>query len=751
MAKKKTADGPERKKNRPDVEGLTARVLEQPITETLEVNYMPYAMSVIVSRAIPEIDGFKPSHRKLLYTMYKMNLLGGVRTKSANVVGQTMKLNPHGDAAIYETMVRLSRGYGALLHPFVDSKGNFGKVYSRDMAYAASRYTEVRLDPICAELFRDIDRDTVEFMDNYDNTLKEPVLLPTSFPNILVSANQGIAVGMASSLCGFPLEEVCRTAVEYIKNPDCDLFATLKAPDFPTGGEILFDQKVMSDIYRTGRGSFKLRARWRYDKAENLIEVYEIPYTTTVEAIMDKTADLIKQGKIREIADMRDETDLSGLKLTIDLKRGADPDKLMQKLMRQTTLMDSVSCNFNILIAGTPRVLGVREILEEWTAWRVECVRRRVYYELSRKKEKLHLLKGLKKILLDIDRAIHIIRETEGEAEVVPNLMIGFGIDQVQADYVAEIKLRNINREYILRRIEETGALEGEIQDLQDVLDRPERVRGIITEELSAVAKKYAAPRRTGIIYDAEDGEPDGEEPAESYPVVVFLSREGYFKKITPLSLRMGGEQRYKENDGPFFSAEGENGEEALFFTNRQQVYKMRLSEFEDMKASVLGEYLPSRLGMDEGEAVVGMCLSGDYSGSLLFFFENGKAARVELEQYRTVTRRKKLTGAYSDRSPLAVMMKLTEDTELAVYSTEPRVVIFSTASLAPKTTRNTLGVGVMTLKPKYRVEKVLPLAESGIVNAGRYRVRSLPAAGALLKEADREEKQMDLLEPENE
>ncbi|SMC72140.1 DNA gyrase/topoisomerase IV subunit A [Papillibacter cinnamivorans] len=746
MAKKKSDSRAEPKRSMPGVEGLSARVMEQPITETLEVNYMPYAMSVIVSRAIPEIDGLKPSHRKLLYTMYKMNLLGGNRTKSANVVGQTMKLNPHGDAAIYETMVRLSRGYGALLHPLVDSKGNFGKVYSRDMAYAASRYTEVRLDSICGEFFRDIDKDTVDFADNYDNSMKEPTLLPTAFPNVLVSANQGIAVGMASSMCGFSLGEVCQTEIEYLRNPEHDLFATLKAPDFPTGGELLYDHAALAELYRTGRGSIRLRSRWRYLKTENMIEIYEIPYSTTVEAVMDKVAELIKQGKIREIADMRDETDLSGLKLTVDLKRGTDPEKLMQKLMQKTPLMDNVSCNFNILIAGTPRVMGVKEILEEWTAWRIDCVRRRVYYELGKKKEKLHLLKGLKKILLDIDRAIQIIRQTEEEAEVVPNLMIGFGIDEVQAEYVAEIKLRNINREYILKRVEETAALEGEIAELEDILEKPQRVKKIIVDELQNVMKKYAVPRRTEIVYDHEPAAA-AEEETPDYPVHLFLSREGYFKKITPLSLRMSGEQKYKQDDGPRLSYECTNREEILVFTDRQQVYKARLNEFEDSKASVLGDYLPSKLGMDEGESVAFLCPSGDYSGSLLFFFKNGKAARIALAEYRTVSNRRRLTGAYSDKSPLVCILKLAEDTELAVYSTEPRALIFSTAALAPKTTRTTLGVGVMTLKPKYSLDKVLPAESSGIVNIARYRVRSLPAAGALLKEQDSGDKQLDLFE----
>ena len=733
------------KQNNPNVLGLKAEVLEQPITETLEVNYMPYAMSVIVSRAIPEIDGFKPSHRKLLYTMYKMGLLTGGRTKSANIVGQTMRLNPHGDAAIYETMVRLSKGYGALLTPFVESKGNFGKVYSRDMAYAASRYTEAKLASVCAELFRDIDNDTVDFVDNYDNSVKEPALLPTTFPNILVSANSGIAVGMASQFCGFNLAEVCDTTIAYLKNPDCDLTETLLAPDFPTGGELIFDANVLREIYNTGRGSVRVRARYRYLKTENLIEIYEIPYSTTVEAILDKVAELIKAGKAKEIADMRDETDLNGLKLTIDLKRGVDPDRLMQKLYKQTPLSDAMSCNFNVLIAGMPRVLGVREILSEWTAWRTECVRRRVYYVLSQKKEKLHLLKGLKRILLDIDKAIRIIRETEEEAEVIPNLMIGFGIDQAQAEYVAEIKLRNINKEYILKRVRETEALQDEIEDLEDILDKPQRVRKIIVGELEEVRKKYGEARRTGIVYGHEIEEYREEEQIEDYPVSVFLSREGYFKKITPASLRMSSEQKYKDGDALRQTMEATNRTEILFFTDRCQVYKSRLSDFEDTKASVLGDYLPAKLGMDEGENVIYAVLPGEYQGSLLFFFENGKAARVELGAYQTVSNRKKLTGAYSDRSPLAVIRRLDEDGELVLTSTEPRALIFHTAQLVPKATRTTIGVQVMNLKPKYRLESVRTPEETGIMNLARYRVRQIPAAGALLKEEDNEEKQLTL------
>ena len=744
MAKKKQPEENRPKVNNPNVMGLHAAVVEQPITDTLETNYMPYAMSVIVSRAIPEIDGFKPSHRKLLYTMYKMGLMTGNRTKSANIVGQTMRLNPHGDAAIYDTMVRLSRGYGALLTPFVDSKGNFGKTYSRDMSWAAPRYTEAKLTPICAELFRDIDSDTVDFVDNYDNTMKEPALLPTTFPNILVSANSGIAVGMASQFCGFNLKEVCDTTVAYLKNPGCDLMETLLAPDFPTGGELICDPNALREIYETGRGSVKVRAKYRYLKAENLIEIYEIPYSTTVEAILDKVAELIKLGKVKEIADMRDETDLSGLKLAIDLKRGTDPDKLMAKLFKATTLEDSFACNFNVLIAGMPRVLGVRQILEEWTAWRTESVRRRVFFVLKKRKDKLHLLKGLKRILLDIDKAIKIIRETGEESEVIPNLMIGFGIDQIQAEYVAEIKLRNINKEYILKRTQETDALRDEIDDLEDILNDPKRVKKIIVEELNEASKKYGEPRRTTIVYGHEIEAYVEEEQVEEYPVHVFLSREGYFKKITPQSLRMSGEQKFKEGDGLRQTFETTSNAEIMFFTDKCQVYKTRLSEFDDTKASVLGDYLPGKLGMDAGENVVYAVLPGaDYAGGLLFFFENGKAARVDLTAYKTTSNRRKLTGAYSDKSPLCCIRRIDEDCELAVYSTEPRCLIFHTALLSPKTTRTTQGVAVMHMKPKYHLDTVKLLEETSISNQSRYRVRAVPAAGALLRQEDSEEQQI--------
>ena len=742
MAKKKQPDAPKRMD--PHVQGLRAEVMEQPICQTLEQNYMPYAMSVIVSRAIPEIDGFKPSHRKLLYTMYKMGLLTGARTKSANIVGQTMRLNPHGDQAIYETMVRLARGNETLLHPFVDSKGNFGKVYSRDMAYAASRYTEAKLDPICAELFRDIDADTVDFVDNYDGSMKEPTLLPTTFPNVLVSANMGIAVGMASNICSFNLQDVCRTAIALIKNPDADLLDTLPAPDFPTGGEILYDASEMLQIYKTGRGTFRLRARWRYLKEGNMIEIYEIPYTTATEIIMDKVAELIKAGKIREIADMRDETDLNGLKLTIDLKRGAEPEKLMQKLFKTTTLQDSFGCNFNILVGGMPRVMGVREIFEEWTAWRCECVKRRVYHQLQKKKDKLHLLKGLGKILLDIDKAIRIIRETELDAEVIPNLMIGFGIDQVQAEYVAEIKLRNINKEFLLNRLQETDSLEKEIAELEDLLGSDKKIKAVICKELEAVSAKYGQPRKTLLIFDHEQEEPD-EPDVPDYPVTVFLSREGYFKKITPQSLRMSGEQKFKEGDSLLLSRETTNAAELLVFTDRCQVYKTRLSDFDDGKASLLGDYLPGKLGFDEGESFFAAIFPGDYTGNLLFVFENGKCAKVELSGYATKTNRRKLTGAYSDKSPLVAVLELPQEQELALYASDGRTLIFSTALLAAKTTRATQGVAVMALKKNAKIVRVQALSDSAIGNQARYRAKSLPAAGALLRQEDTEEQQISL------
>ena len=745
MARKKKEPEQNKKKiNTDGVVGLVGSTTEQAISETLEVNYMPYAMSVIVSRAIPEIDGFKPSHRKLLYTMYKMGLLSGSRTKSANIVGQTMRLNPHGDAAIYETMVRLARGNETLLHPLVDSKGNFGKVYSRDMAYAASRYTEAKLDKICAELFKDIDSDTVDMVDNYDASTKEPTLLPTTFPNILVNANQGIAVGMASNICSFNLAEVCETAIALMQNPNHDILSTLPGPDFSTGGELIFEENVTREIYSTGRGSFKLRAKWRYVKENNLIEIYEIPYSTTSEAIMDKVAELIKAGKIREILDMRDETDLGGLKLTIDLKRGIDPEKLMQKLFRMTTLQDSFPCNFNILIAGMPRVLGVGEILEEWTAWRVECVRRRIFFQIKKKEERLHLLKGLERILLDIDKAISIIRQTELESEVVPNLMIGFGIDQIQANYVAEIKLRNINKEYILRQTKAIDELEREIAELQETLNNRRKLDKVIIGELKQVAEKFGQPRKTEIIYESILADLDEEEEdIPDYPVTLFVSREGYLKKITPASLRMSGEQKFKEGDKLAFSVECSNRSEILVFTDQCQCYKSRLSDFEDGKASLLGDYLPQKLGMEQGETVRQVILPGDYKGFVLFFFENGKIAKVPLSAYETKTNRRKLTGAYSDKSPLVAAMAMDADCQVALYASDSRVAIISTAQLLPKTTRNTIGVTAMSLKKKAVLTGAMRLEDSGIVNASRYRSRNIPTAGALLKEEDSSEKQI--------
>ena len=742
MARKKQEPEKKKKVNTDGIMGLHGSTTEQAISETLELNYMPYAMSVIVSRAIPEIDGFKPSHRKLLYTMYKMGLLTGGRTKSANIVGQTMRLNPHGDAAIYETMVRLAKGNETLLHPFVDSKGNFGKVYSRDMAYAAARYTEAKLDPICAEVFKDIDSDTVDMVDNYDATMKEPALLPTTFPNVLVSANQGIAVGMASNICSFNLREVCDTAIALMKNPDHDILETLPGPDFSTGGELLFDEAATREIYATGRGSFKLRAKWRYVKDGNLIEITEIPYTTATEVIMDKVAELIKAGKIKEIADMRDETDLGGLKLTIDLKRGVDPEKLMQKLFRLTPLQDSFPCNFNILIAGMPRVMGVGEILDEWTAWRTDCVKRRIFFQIQKKEDRLHLLKGLERILLDIDKAIAIIRETELENEVVPNLMIGFGIDEIQANYVAEIKLRNINKEYILKQTRAIDDLEGEIADLRDTLNSPRKLKNVIIKELQAVADKFGQPRRTEILYDAQEAAPEEEDDVPDYGVTVFVSKEGYLKKVTAQSLRMSGEQKFKEGDSLSFSRETTNRAEFLVFTDRYQCYKSRLSDFDDGKASQLGDYLPQKLGFEPGENLVAMVFCGDYKGFILFFFENGKAAKVPLSAYETKTNRKKLTGAYSDKSPLIKAVALDADEQMVVYSTDGRAAIFSTAQLLPKTTRNTQGVAVMTLKKKATLRDAVLLTQSGIVNESRYRTKTIPSAGAVLKEEDSAEKQ---------
>ena len=712
-------------------------VVNQRITETLETNYMPYAMSVILSRAIPEIDGFKPSHRKILYTMYKMGLLTGARTKSANIVGSTMKLNPHGDVAIYDTMVRLSRGYEALLHPYVDSKGNFGKAYSRDMQWAASRYTEAKLDPLCNELFRDIDKDTVDFVDNYDGKLKEPTLLPVTFPSILVNANTGIAVGMASSICPFNLKEVCETAIALMQDEGHNVADTLKAPDFTGGGRILYDRTEMENIYRTGRGGIRVRAKYAYDKENNCIDVTQIPPTTTIEAIIDKIIDRVKAGVIREISDVRDETGLAGMKLTIDLKRGVDPEKLMQKLFRITPLEDTFSCNFNVLIAGVPRVLGVKELLNEWIAFRVECVRRRTFYDLTKSKEKLHLLQGLAKILLDIDKAIQIIRQTEEESEVVPNLMIGFGIDEIQAEYVAEIKLRHLNREYILKRTDETGKLEQEIAEMEDILAHRRKIQQIIIGELRDVIEKYSQPRRSEIVYAADIIVEEEEEDTPDYPVHLFLTRDGYFKKITPLSLRMSGEQKRKDGDEITQTMESTNNRELLFFTNRCQVYKAKVADFDDTKASVLGDFVPAKLGMEEGESVVYMAVTKDYSGFMLFFFENGKVAKVELSAYETKTNRKKLVKAYSDKSPLAAARFIAEDCELVLQSSAGRMLLLHTGAITPKTTKDTIGVAVMTLKRGQKLMRVRDYREGEFAKPHRYRTKNLPAAGALLSPED--------------
>ncbi len=715
----------------------TGVIVEQPITQTLEKNYMPYAMSVIVSRAIPEIDGFKPSHRKILYTMYKMGLLGASRTKSANVVGQTMRLNPHGDAAIYETLVRLSRGYEALILPYIDSKGNFGKSYSRDMAYAASRYTEVKLDSICGELFKDIDKDTVDFMDNYDSSTKEPTLLPTTFPSILVNVNLGIAVGMASSICSFNLAEVCETTAAFIKNPHHDISSTLKAPDFAGGGAILYDKNALEQIYATGRGGFKVRARYNVDTKLNCIEITEIPPTTTVEAIIDKVVENVKLGKIKEIADIRDETDLSGLKLTIDYKRGVEPDKLMQKLFKTTSLEDSFSCNFNILIGGTPRVMGITDILTEWTSFRAECVKRRVYFEMTKKQEKLHLLKGLAKILLDIDKAIKIIRQTDEEAEVVPNLMIGFGIDQIQSEYVAEIKLRHLNREYILKRTDEINQLEQDVAEMKDILGDNTKLKNIVIKELKEAATKFGKPRKTDIVYESDVEEVEIEEDIPDYPVNVFITKDGYVKKITPQSLRMSGEQKLKESDKIVRTVTGSNRMDLLAFTNRQQVYKLRLNDLDDTKASAMGEFLPAKLGMEEGETVTFVALTADYAGFMLFFFENGKVAKVELSAYATKTNRKKLLGAYSDKAELAATLQIEEDREVLITSSSTRMILLHSGAISAKSTKNTIGVNVMTLKKGQKILSAKEYTEEMLANPHRYRFKTLPSIGAMPSQED--------------
>ena len=713
-------------------------VVEQHITDTLEVNYMPYAMSVIMSRAIPEIDGFKPSHRKLLYTMYKMGLLQGGTIKSANIVGRTMQLNPHGDAAIYETMIRLARGNESLLHPYVESKGNFGKSYSKNMQYAASRYTEAKLAPISAELFRDIDKDTVDFVPNYDNTMTEPTLLPVTFPSVLVNANMGIAVGMASNICSFNLKEICDTTVALIKDPDADITETLKAPDFIGGGQILYDEDKMNEIFRTGRGSFKIRAKYSYDKKNNCIDIYEIPATTTTEAIIDKIVELAKGGKAKEISDIRDETDKKGLKITIDLKRGTDADKLMKKLYKMTPLEDSFGCNFNVLIAGTPRVLGVRELLLEWIAFRTECVNRRVFFDLSKAKDRLHLLEGLQKILLDIDKAIRIIRSTDEESEVVPNLMIGFGIDKIQADYVAEIKLRHLNREYILKKTEDIEKLRAEIEDMEDILASRSRVKKIIVNELSDVVKNYDKPRRSEIIYTSDiDDESEPDEEIPNYPVTLFFTKEGYFKKITPQSLRMSGEQKLKENDEIIETVEATNNTELLFFTDKCRVYKAKAADFDDSKASVLGDYVASKLEMEPYENAVYMAVTTDYKGFMLFFFENGKLAKIDLSAYETKTNRKKLIKAYCEKFPLVNMFCVTEDKEYVMKSTSGRILLLNTGAIAVKTTKDSMGVSVMTLKKGHRVSSVKEYTDGEFVKPARYRTRTLPAAGATLSADD--------------
>ena len=744
--RKKKAEEAKKTSDNPNVIGLRGETTEQMITDTLEQNYMPYAMSVIVSRAIPEIDGFKPSHRKLLYTMYKMGLLTGARTKSANIVGQTMRLNPHGDAAIYETMVRLSAGNQSLLMPFIDSKGNFGKVYSRDMSYAASRYTEAKLSKICSAVFDDIDKDSVDFTDNYDGTMKEPLLLPTAFPNVLVSANSGIAVGMASQICGFNLNEVCNAAIAILRDGEADLLSIMPAPDFPTGAEIIYDRAAMESIYRTGRGSVVLRAKWRYLPKENLIEITEIPYTTTCEAVLDKVAELIKSGKIREVNDMRDETDLSGLRLAIDLKRGTDPEKLMQKLYKSTTLQDSFPCNFNILIAGNPRVMGVQEILEEWIAWRTECVRRRIYHELSGKKHKLHLLRGLEQILLDIDRAIEIIRNTEMEADVIPNLMMGFGIDEEQAEFVAEIRLRNINREYILKRTAETEALEKNIAELESILNNRRKLKKVLIDELTRINQQFPTPRRSSVVYADQLPDTPESEPVPEDPVTVFLSKEGYFKKISPQSLRMSSEQKYKEGDMLRSSILTNNAREILFFTDRAQVYRLRLSEIEYSKASTLGAYLPTLLKMDEGETVLEMLDPGDYSGTAILAFANGKIAHIPLSVWQTKTNRKKLVNAFSGKSLLVGALSLREGCDLAVYTEDLRALVFHSSLIPVKPTRSSQGITAATLKGKKQLKELRILSETALKDVSRYRARSLPKSPVVLKPEDMGEEQISFL-----
>lgn len=725
------------------IEGA-GEVVEQKIVSTIEKNYMPYAMSVIMSRAIPEIDGFKPSHRKLLFTMYKMGLLSSARTKSANIVGQTMKLNPHGDSAIYDTMVRLSRGYEALLHPYVDSKGNFGKFYSRDMAWAASRYTEAKLDEICKELFKDIDKDTVDFIDNYDNTLKEPTLLPASFPSILVNANTGIAVGMASSICPFNLKEVCDTTIALMRDPEHDLSTTLLAPDFIGGGQILYDKKSMDSIYKTGRGPIRIRSRYSYDKNENCIDIINIPPTTTSEAIIEKIIDLVKLGRIKEVSDIRDETGLDGLKITIDLKRGVDPEKLMRKLFKMTPLEDTFSCNFNVLISGIPKVLGVRELLEEWIAFRTECVKRRTSFDLKKKSDKMHLLIGLSKILLDIDKAIAIIRTTDEESEVIPNLMIGFGIDEIQAEYVAEIKLRHLNKEYILKRTDEIDQLKKDIEELQDIIKSKQRINNIIISELREVSKKYSKPRNTMIIYYDKENDYHEDEEIPDYSVNLFFTKEGYFKKITPQSLRMSGEQKLKEGDKIEKVFETTNNSDLLFFTNQSKVYKAKAYDFQDSKASLMGDYIPAKLSMDDDESVICMVSTKDYLGYMLFFFENGKVSKVDMQSYYTKTNRKKLVGAYSDKSPIVQAIYIQEDTEFLLTSSFGRMLILHTGAINAKSTRSNQGVAVMTLKKGHRLISVKKYKEGEIENPNRYRTKNIPAVGAMLSSKRKDKNQLE-------
>ena len=737
MARKKKENPAIIKEDEPKANIIGAgEVVTQQITGTLETNFMPYAMSVIVSRAIPEIDGFKPSHRKLLYTMYKMGLINGGRIKSANIVGRTMQLNPHGDAAIYETMVRLSKGNETLLHPYIDSKGNFGKAYSKNMVYAAARYTEAKLESICSELFADIDKDTVDFVDNYDSTMKEPTLLPVSFPSVLVNMNSGIAVGMASNICSFNLRELCETTIGLVKNPDFDVFETLKAPDFIGGGLIVYDRAALEEVYRTGRGSIKIRAKYAYDKSNNCIDITEIPATTTCEAIIEKIIEKVKAGSLKEISDIRDETDKSGLKITIDLKRGTDAEKLMKRLYKMTPLEDSFSANFNILVAGVPKVMGVAEILNEWIAFRTECVRRRVYFDLSKAKDKLHLLLGLKKILLDIDKAIKIVRETEEESEVVPNLMIGFGIDEIQAEYVAEIKLRHLNREYILKRLDDIDDLKKSIEDMEDILNSKSRIKKIIVEELTKISQKYGKDRKSEIIYDSDEEEEVIEEVPD-YEANLFFTRDGYFKKITPLSLRMSGEQKLKEGDELVSSVNTRNTAEILFFTDQCQVYKSRAAEFDDTKASALGDFVPSKLGFDKDEKPVYMAVTSDYKGYMLFFFENGKVAKVSMSSYATKTNRKKLIKAYSDKSPLVAALYITDETEIVITSTAGRNLLVNTGAISAKTTKDTAGVNVLTLKKYHKLQSVRVYKEGEFSKPHRYRTKTLPAAGALLSADD--------------